>query len=540
MNPASRLAVIVTGMHRSGTSALTRVLNLLGVALPERLVPGSDWNKPGHWEPEEVVQIHDAMLEAAGSDVNDPVGFDPAWLDGPGARESRRRIAEFLERTFADRPMVAIKDPRVCLFLPAWREALADLGIGAVYLHPYRAPAEVAASLTRRQTRVYPDSVWPPERGGLLWLRYVTEAERETRGQRRAFLSYEGLLADWRGETARVAAQTGLSWPDTSESTARAVDAFLDRAHRNEAQVGGGPLQALDGHLADLRRLEADPHWDGHRFGDAAVAAPILRRYLNVHVMALERRNIALSARAAAPAVAEPERFEFEGLIAARAADGPSASVPDQALARALREAGSALRAERRRVQEAQASAIAQVEAAGAQARTASEADGRAALREQEAERRHVLAELEALRGAHAAERARRRALQDTLEGLRASPRAALALAANTLRHGPRDGEGRPWPRLHRSRVQAVRESGLFDPHWYRARYADVDASDMAPLDHFVAFGSRENRDPGPNFSAERYRAAHGDVAWGEEEPLFHYLGRGRAEGRAIFPAGER
>jgi hypothetical protein len=41
--PARRQALVVAGMHRSGTSAMARLLSLSGATLPERVMdPGPD------------------------------------------------------------------------------------------------------------------------------------------------------------------------------------------------------------------------------------------------------------------------------------------------------------------------------------------------------------------------------------------------------------------------------------------------------------------------------------------------------------------
>ncbi len=57
-----RTALLVLGMHRSGTSALTRVLNLLGASLPKNLLGASPGNETGHWEPDRLIGLHDRML----------------------------------------------------------------------------------------------------------------------------------------------------------------------------------------------------------------------------------------------------------------------------------------------------------------------------------------------------------------------------------------------------------------------------------------------------------------------------------------------
>ena len=48
------LAVLVVGMHRSGTSAVSGVLNKLGVAVPDTLHPADEHNARGYFEPQQI------------------------------------------------------------------------------------------------------------------------------------------------------------------------------------------------------------------------------------------------------------------------------------------------------------------------------------------------------------------------------------------------------------------------------------------------------------------------------------------------------
>ena len=55
----SQTAVVVMGMHRSGTSAMTRVLNLLGLELNKGVMPPAEDNVAGFWEANPIVAIND-------------------------------------------------------------------------------------------------------------------------------------------------------------------------------------------------------------------------------------------------------------------------------------------------------------------------------------------------------------------------------------------------------------------------------------------------------------------------------------------------
>jgi chromosome segregation ATPase len=87
-------------------------------------------------------------------------------------------------------------------------------------------------------------------------------------------------------------------------------------------------------------------------------------------------------------------------------------------------------------------------------------------------------------------------------------------------------------------RRKTVAASGLFDRNWYLAQYADVAASGVDPLTHFVQFGSFELRSPGPLFDCIAYVDGNSDVKGAGVEPLFHYLTRGRFEKRLAWRFG--
>ena len=84
---ANRIGVLVLGMHRSGTSALTRVLNLLGCDLPATLMDSAAFNEAGHWESMAIMGLNDEILQSAGSHWHDWLSFNPGWYSSPKAAE---------------------------------------------------------------------------------------------------------------------------------------------------------------------------------------------------------------------------------------------------------------------------------------------------------------------------------------------------------------------------------------------------------------------------------------------------------------------
>lgn len=84
--------------------------------------------------------------------------------------------------------------------------------------------------------------------------------------------------------------------------------------------------------------------------------------------------------------------------------------------------------------------------------------------------------------------------------------------------------------------VALVRKSRLFDSKWYLDRYPDVGELGMDPLEHFLRYGVRMNRDPSPVFNCESYFEANPDLDPAFINPLVHYALAGRREERPLKP----
>ncbi|WP_139110189.1 sulfotransferase family protein [Ensifer sp. LC163] len=176
-HPKGRVGLAVLGMHRSGTSALTRVLSLLGAELPQRLMGANHGNETGHWEPQKLAELNDQVLSEGGSRWDDWRSFDSQAL-----REKyphfRDAIAACLQEDFGDSQLFVLKDPRICRLVPVYSDVTDQLRVDLRFVIPYRNAIEVAASLNARDgmSNAY---------AKLLWARHILDAEAATRGSNR-------------------------------------------------------------------------------------------------------------------------------------------------------------------------------------------------------------------------------------------------------------------------------------------------------------------------------------------------------------------
>ncbi|OZI56958.1 hypothetical protein CAL20_13240 [Bordetella genomosp. 4] len=72
----------------------------------------------------------------------------------------------------------------------------------------------------------------------------------------------------------------------------------------------------------------------------------------------------------------------------------------------------------------------------------------------------------------------------------------------------------------------ALRKTPFFDQAWYLEQYPDVRISGLDPALHYLKFGAKEGRDPGPKFSTLEYLRTHAELRDSGENPLLHYIKR--------------
>lgn len=147
--------ICVLGMHRSGTSCLTGIMQHLGVELGDVYTENLH-NKRGNRENSRIVTLNDALLSAHGAAWN-----RPRVVSGWNAAQAAERDA--IVRTLSGRgnPHWGFKDPRTLFTLPFWLEAIDRPRFIGTYRHPQR----VALSLQRRDGSTL-------AAGWQLWLQY--------------------------------------------------------------------------------------------------------------------------------------------------------------------------------------------------------------------------------------------------------------------------------------------------------------------------------------------------------------------------------
>ncbi len=213
-------ALIVLGMHRSGTSALAGVLSILSQSMIKTSMKTGEDNPKGFFESRSAYKLNEAMLADAGSCWDDCTSIPPSWFDGEPADIFRTQATEVIAQEFEADSQIVIKDPRICRLLPLWQDALIRIPYRPAIVHVHRNPIEVANSLKSRNGMDL-------ALGQMIWLRHVLDAEHYSRKLPRHFVSYRQLLSNWHDLAMGVQNTLGVRLPLYASKTNRQVKEFL-------------------------------------------------------------------------------------------------------------------------------------------------------------------------------------------------------------------------------------------------------------------------------------------------------------------------
>jgi len=185
---AESKGVLVLGMHRSGTSAITSLLSLLGPELGDRddLMPANDANQKGYWESTSLAGFQESLLEKLGGGWGRPPALRSGWEEDWRLVRRVGLARRTFRRVYGDAPEWLWKDPRTVLLLPFWQRALK---FDPTVVGIFRDPVEVAGSLRARD-----GFAW--ERAVALWETYNRALLANARGLPTFIAAYEDLVTD--------------------------------------------------------------------------------------------------------------------------------------------------------------------------------------------------------------------------------------------------------------------------------------------------------------------------------------------------------
>ncbi len=222
-------AICILGMHRSGTSAVARAINMLGPYLgpaDHLMKPFKGDNPYGFWEHWAIYSLNERLLSHLGSSWDSILPFREEWWKEPGIRPFREELKQLVRSEFTDHPVWMWKDPRTSVLLPFWQDVLLELNIEVSYIICIRNPLDVALSLMRRNN-------FSKDKSYSLWLLYTISALIWTSGAKRSLLHYDDLIEDWERSLKKVSTSMGIMWPQDDIEFRKLMTGFLQPVERH-------------------------------------------------------------------------------------------------------------------------------------------------------------------------------------------------------------------------------------------------------------------------------------------------------------------
>lgn len=271
-------AICILGMHRSGTSVISRIINLLGFYLGEdsNLMKGNADNLKGYWERNDIVNLHERIMRTLKMKWDTPISLPANWTFLEEIKPFKQELTELVLQIFSNHEAWAWKDPRTSLLLALWKEVLDDLGIPFFCVVSIRNPLDVAKSLEKRNGYSHDKSFG-------IWFNYNINILYEILSIPHVILSYDRLLDDWKTEIERCMSLLKIDISFIDEKLSGMISDFINPNFRhslsdmNELVEYGAPFPVVE--LYELL-IEAN--------GNVSIPDSIsfrnrLNRLLNIH-----------------------------------------------------------------------------------------------------------------------------------------------------------------------------------------------------------------------------------------------------------------
>lgn len=158
----NRNIIIICGMHRSGTSAITGLLHHCGYSIGKNILPPSTDNKKGFFENKKLVFYNESLLHKLDLSWDSIFGIPKNYEDILNLETIKKELNNILLNEFADDKNIVIKDPRINILLPIYLSCLSPTNTIS-YVNIVREPIAVIKSLEVRNN-------FAANKSALIWL----------------------------------------------------------------------------------------------------------------------------------------------------------------------------------------------------------------------------------------------------------------------------------------------------------------------------------------------------------------------------------
>jgi len=234
--PVQGRVIVILGMHRSGTSVITRGLEVLGVELGNNLHPAGHDNPTGFWEDKECLEINNELLSHLNSSYDSLSDTsNKLFRDSAVDSLSLRAVNLVCRKLSEHNGLWGFKDPRTCRTLNFWKNVFNIVNCKTSFVIVVRNPVSVASSLEVRNKT-------PREKSYFLWLQHNISAILGTCGSPRVVVDYDRFLESPLFQLQRISRVLDLQSPDLNDDR---VSGYLEKFVNKRLRHGVFPANSI-------------------------------------------------------------------------------------------------------------------------------------------------------------------------------------------------------------------------------------------------------------------------------------------------------
>lgn len=228
-------ALIIVGMHRSGTSAVSGSLAEQGVFMGDSLYgPQKGVNEKGFYENSALVRFNERLFDVLGWSWDDPLASCHQTFDIDALTPWIERGVALVKSEYGKHPYWGMKDPRTSLLLPFWHAVLEKADVEPLYIVMVRRPTEVAGSLAKRDG-------FSEEKSLMLWMNYTLSSMINTLPENRVVVFFDALMQNPASQMERVFDAADIT-PEQSGSSSFVDTRLIKQKSRFEPESELGKL----------------------------------------------------------------------------------------------------------------------------------------------------------------------------------------------------------------------------------------------------------------------------------------------------------
>ncbi len=220
MSKHIKRCIIILGMHRSGTSAVSGALSHFGVNFGNNLYEPDSDNSRGYYENRAITGFQNLALLEAGYSWSDPIGEQTIGTEF-GSSLVQENLTNIFNSEFVDMELCGFKDPRTSYFIEAWLKIFESLNIEPYFIICFRSPHSVISSLQHRNEI-------SPLHAELLWLLEYVRVIPKVINNKHIVVNYDDFIREPIREIKKINSILGLDIKYDDAALAQ-VDSFVDK-----------------------------------------------------------------------------------------------------------------------------------------------------------------------------------------------------------------------------------------------------------------------------------------------------------------------